>query len=126
MHYLHRSPVCLPQAITCSFCLPFVCPIYCLQSRHRTERPDFSRLLQHLTNSRSLSAPSSQRTRAITAAVVRALRVIWDSLLDGEDALTMWVFLYSGVCEAIFVYLSNVKLSFFTASVLTGETVLFV
>ncbi|KAL5970535.1 hypothetical protein TSMEX_001704 [Taenia solium] len=82
-----ESPVCLPQAIACSFSLPFVCPTYCLQSRHRIERPDFSHLLQHLTNARSLSVPSSQRTRAVTVAVVRALRVIWDSLLEGEDAL---------------------------------------
>ncbi|VDK35836.1 unnamed protein product [Taenia asiatica] len=84
-----ESPVCLPQAIACSFSLPFVCPTYCLQSRHRIERPDFSHLLQHLTKARSLSVPSSQRTRAITVAVIRALRVIWDSLLEGEDALVI-------------------------------------
>ncbi|EUB64436.1 Rotatin [Echinococcus granulosus] len=87
IRFSDESPVCLPQAIVRSFCLPFVCPIYYLQSRHCIEQPDFSRLLQHLINARSLSALSSQRTRVVTVAVVRALRVIWHSLLEGEVTL---------------------------------------
>ncbi|KAL5109922.1 hypothetical protein TcWFU_002268 [Taenia crassiceps] len=98
-----ESPVCLPQAIARSFCLPFVCPIYSLKSRHCIERPDFSHLLQHLTNARFPSTPSSRRTQAITVAVVRAMRVIWDSLLDGKDALTIDPLLRCTATESVII-----------------------
>ncbi|VDM16252.1 unnamed protein product [Hydatigera taeniaeformis] len=98
-----ESPVCLPQAITRSFCLPFVCPIYCLQSRHRIERPDFSNLLNHLTNARALFVPPSQRTRLITVAVIRALRAILGSLLEKGDALTIDPILNCTTTESVIV-----------------------
>lgn len=83
-----RSSICLPPAIITSFCLPFTCPFYSIQSRNPIELPDLSCLLQHVAN---VNKPrSSQRDRALNVAVVRALRVIWKSFAEGiEDKLVL-------------------------------------
>ena len=86
-----RSPVCLPRAIVRSICLPFVCPVYSLQSRHPSDQPDFLPLTQYIEYARVLPTLSSERTRIISVAVIRALRALWHSCLEGLNILTMYV-----------------------------------
>nr|CDS30860.2 Armadillo type fold [Hymenolepis microstoma] len=84
-----ESSICLPPVVITSFCLPFICPFYSLKSRHPIEFPDLSCLFQQIANVSRFSE-LSQRERALSVAIVRALRVIWKSSAEGiEDGLVL-------------------------------------
>ncbi|KAM7538255.1 hypothetical protein Aperf_G00000076526 [Anoplocephala perfoliata] len=108
-----ESLICLPPAIITSFCLPFTCPFYSLKSRHPTEFPDFSCLLRRLVEVKKPSSMTSQRDRVLSVAVVRALRILLNSSLEGvEDELILDPLLRMTRTESVLLEATNPSAAF--------------
>uniref|UniRef100_A0A0X3PDP6 Rotatin N-terminal domain-containing protein n=2 Tax=Schistocephalus solidus TaxID=70667 RepID=A0A0X3PDP6_SCHSO len=94
------SPICLPDSIVRSYCLPFTCPVYVINSRHNIQHPRLPRLSMQLALTKQVRTddPSGHiasqvdsvndstrvlRDQRIPIAVCRSLRSLWARMCHG-------------------------------------------
>ncbi|BHF65093.1 hypothetical protein SprV_0200810200 [Sparganum proliferum] len=95
------SPICLPDSIVRSYCLPFTCPVYVINSRHNIQHPRLPRLVMQVALAKQ-KVPSDElggntasqvdsvndnthvlRDGRIPIAICRSLRSLWARMCRG-------------------------------------------